>query len=577
MMKSLSLSDLMDQNFLGVPSSLSLHNALEKAITHHLVIMDGNQPVGVLTTEQAIIRTPTDQLLSEFHWTPPIFLEPEMDACLFCQRHLHELRPMVVLNASGEVIGIVTPTLLVKNLLGSWNTLNSFFNTLLDTVNEAVAVVTADGTVSHWNTKAQAMYSIAEQSIVGKQISDFFERTALATLTILDEGRPIRQAYHRPRPETHVQINASPVILDGKIVGAISAEQDITQVVRLNEELSHASSQLLDLKQKTDPANDPFSGIIGKGRLIQHTILFARKVANSEATILITGESGVGKELFAQAIHKDSLRAPKPFIAVNCGAIPMALFESELFGYNGGAFTGAERKGKPGKLELAHGGTLFLDEIGELPSQLQVKLLRVLQDKCFYRVGGTEPLQVDTRIIAATNRDLGKMIKTGEFREDLYYRLNVIALEIPALRERTEDVPDLVQAFLQEFTLKYNKPKPTFDPEIMLKFLNYHWPGNIRELRNVIERLAILAEGETLNAQYLPPNLSPFSTSLPSLTSPLTRQIRQFTHHPGGNSGELLTIIDTLEKTNGNKTVAAKLLGISRGTLYYKLKHYGVC
>ncbi|KGK89608.1 Fis family transcriptional regulator [Desulfosporosinus sp. HMP52] len=574
-MKSLSLSIVMDQNVLVIPANQSLQTALEKASTHHLIVVSESQVIGVLTIEQAALISPSSQLLHNLQWIPPLIIEPEMDTIAFCQEHLHDLRPVVVRSTSGEILGIVTPILLMQSLFNSWKIINTFFDTLLDTVNEAIAVVTQDGVVSHWNSKAQAMYSIADQSIIGKPISNFFERTALATLSILDEGRPIRQAYHRPRPETHVQINASPVILEGEIIGAISAEQDITQVVRLNEELSNASSLLLDLKQKTDPSKDPFTRIIGKSQPIQRTISIARKVAGSEATILITGESGVGKELFAQAIHKDSPRATKPFIAVNCGAIPIALFESELFGYKGGAFTGAERKGKPGKMELAHGGTLFLDEIGELPIQLQVKLLRVLQDKCFYRVGGTEPITVDTRIIAATNRDLDKMIKSGDFREDLYYRLNVIALEIPPLRQRTEDIPDLLQSFLKEFTIKYKKPIPILDPEIMINFLKYDWPGNIRELRNVIERLAILAEGKMLNSQYLPPQLLSLNYDLPSPVTSLASQIiHRNLHHD--DSGEMKRIVITLEKTNGNKTAAARLLGISRGTLYYKLKQYGL-
>ncbi|SDH22581.1 sigma 54-interacting transcriptional regulator [Desulfosporosinus hippei] len=574
-MKSLALSLVMDQNALVIPANQSLQTALEKASTHHLIVVTEDQVIGVLTKEQAALISPSSQLLHNLQWIPPLIIEPEMDTIAFCQEHLHDLRPVVVRSTGGEILGIVTPTLLIESLFNSWKIINTFFDTLLDTVNEAIAVVTQDGVVSHWNSKAQAMYSIADQSIIGKPISNFFERTALATLSILDEGRPIRQAYHRPRPETHVQINASPVILEGEIIGAISAEQDITQVVRLNEELSNASSLLLDLKQKTDPSKDPFTRIIGKSHPIQRTISIARKVAGSEATILITGESGVGKELFAQAIHKDSPRATKPFIAVNCGAIPIALFESELFGYKGGAFTGAERKGKPGKMELAHEGTLFLDEIGELPIQLQVKLLRVLQDKCFYRVGGTEAITVDTRIIAATNRDLDKMIKSGDFREDLYYRLNVIALEIPPLRQRTEDIPDLLQSFLKEFTIKYKKPIPILDPEIMINFLKYDWPGNIRELRNVIERLAILAEGKMLNSQYLPPQLSSLNYDLPSPVTSLASQIIHRNLHQE-NSGEMKRIVITLEKTNGNKTAAARLLGISRGTLYYKLKQYGL-
>ncbi len=577
-MKSITLSELMEKNFVLIRTPLSLRDALELAKSSHLVMLQEEFPVGVLTIEHADLLGPTNHSLSEIRWTPPLLAKPETKVHLFCQEHLDPLRPVVVVGVNGKVQGVVTPALLMNHLHHSWQILNTFFNTLLDTVNEAVTVVTIDGTVSHWNSKAQEMYSIPEQAIVGKPIADFFERKDLATLVILDEGRPIRQAYHRPQPEKHVQISASPVIYEGETVGAISTEQDITRVVRLNEELSHASSLLRDLKQKTDPSNDPFSKIIGKSRPILRTIFLARKVASSEATILITGESGVGKELFAQAIHKDSPRNTKPFIAINCGAIPMALFESELFGYNGGAFTGAERKGKPGKLELAQGGTLFLDEIGELPLQLQVKLLRVLQDKCFYRVGGTKALTVDTRIIAATNRNLDRMIQSGEFREDLYYRLNVIALEVPPLRERTEDIPDLVQAFLQEFTQKYLKTMPSLDPEIMGSFLNYDWPGNIRELRNVIERLAILSEGETLNIQYLPSNFRPLSSGLPSSVYPLMPQGIQhaLTSISKGNSEEVTRIRISLEKVNGNKTAAAKLLGISRGTLYYKLNQYGL-
>ncbi|EHQ90839.1 sigma-54-dependent Fis family transcriptional regulator [Desulfosporosinus youngiae] len=572
----LTLSELMDQNIILVKPGLTIHAALELANSAHLIMIQDEIPVGVLTMEQAAQLNPTDQSLSEINWSPVLKANSTTDALTFYQDQPYELYPVVILNASGDVQGIITPTIFMRRLLNSWHSLNTFFNTLLETVNEAVTVVANDGTVSHWNSKAQEMYSIPKQSIVGKPIADFFDRRALATLHILDEGPPVHQAYHRPRPETHVQINASPVIFEDKIVGAISAEQDITQVVRLNEELSQASSQLQDLKQKTNSSDDPFSRIIGKSRPILRTVFFARKVAGSEATILITGESGVGKELFAQAIHKDSPRTSKPFIAINCGAIPSALFESELFGYIGGAFTGAERKGKPGKLELANRGTLFLDEIGELPLQLQVKLLRVLQDKCFYRVGGTEPLTVDTRIIAATNRDLGKMIQTGEFREDLYYRLNVIALEVPPLRERSEDIPALVQAFFQEFAQKYQKTIPSLDPEIMLNFLNYDWPGNIRELRNVIERLAILSEGETLNIQYLPSNLTPLSSRLPSAIYPVTAQNLPRALTPRENSEEIRQIKLSLEKTNGNKTAAAKLLGISRGTLYYKLNQYGL-
>ncbi len=567
------LGRLAESNFRLVQNRTSIQEALALARENHLVILQGERPVGTLTMEEARQLPPAGVRLNEIAWAPPLMAGSETDTLAFCREHAQDLRSVVVLDDSGRVTGLVTLTKLLNVLLEAWEVWNAFFNTLLDTVNEAITVVTENGTVSHWNLAAQEMYNISGQAIIGKPIAGFFEREALATLKMLDEGRPIRQSYHRPRSGTHVLINASPVLSQGKIVGAISSEQDITQVVRLNEELSHASSQLRDLKQKIGPSDDPFNRIIGRGSTIHRTMALARKVAASEATVLITGESGVGKELFAHAIHASGQRADKPFIAINCGAIPNALFESELFGYQGGAFTGAERRGKPGKLELAHGGTIFLDEVGELPVELQVKLLRVLQDKRFYRVGGTEPVTVNTRIIAATNRDLDKMIRSGEFREDLYYRLNVIALEVPPLRERTEDIPELMQMFLQEFALKYNKPIPALDPELVVTLLGYPWPGNVRELRNVAERLAILAEEAPLDTQFLPPTLQRPKPPAP-VPAPMSQASVPASHQD--LSAEARRILQMLEQTKGNKAAAAKLLGLSRGTLYYKLKGYGL-
>lgn len=576
-MNSLFLTDLMDPNikvFKYRPSPVEVTQLIN---TYHLVLSPEDQPTEVLIRDPlALPLSSTNLTTRQINWEFPLLAKSDTEALSFYQEHHYDLRPIVILDNSDQVIGIITPTLLVTNLLKHYAILNSFLETLLDTVNEAVAVVTQEGTVSHWNSVAQDTYSIPQKNILGKKITQFFHRDSLATLKILDEGQPVRQSYHSPRPGTHVLMNASPVLHDGAIIGAISSEQDITQIVRLNEKLSNKSSELLDLQQKITPSNDPFSQIIGKGQSIRRAISIAHKVASSEASILITGESGVGKELFAQAIHLASPRASQPLIALNCGAIPTALFESELFGYQGGAFTGAERKGKPGKLELAHGGTLFLDEVGELPLDLQVKLLRVLQDRCFYRLGGTVPITVSTRIIAATNRDLEKMIKTSEFREDLYYRLNVITLEVPPLRERSEDIPELVQAFLHAFALKHNKPIPSLSPEVIVAFLNYNWPGNVRELHNVTERLAILSDEGTLETKYLPAALQhtinePFRSSGVSLTSRMMdKSIRR------NSSLELERICNAIEETKGNKSAAAELLGISRGTLYYKLKQYAL-
>jgi sigma-54 dependent transcriptional regulator, acetoin dehydrogenase operon transcriptional activator AcoR len=577
-LNSLVLDDLMDRNIKVLNKRPSLTEASELINTYHLVLILDNRPIEVLLRDQTTLFTDPSSVNGSsdvLTWAVPIVAFSETKAVSFFREHLSVIRPIVVLERSKNVIGVISPSKLIHSLLEHYEIANAFFQTLLDTVNEAVTVVTKEGTVSHWNSVAQDTYSIPQQSILGKHIANFFEQEALTTLKILDEGRPVRQSYHSPRPGTHVLINASPVIYDGTILGAISCEQDVTQIVRLNEKLSNTSSELRDLQKKIPPPDDPFGKIIGKGQSIRHTISVARKISSSEATVLITGESGVGKELFAQAIHMASPRARKPLITLNCGAIPTALFESELFGYLGGAFTGAERKGKPGKLELAHGGTLFLDEVGELPLGLQVKLLRVLQDRCFYRLGGTEPITVNTRIIAATNRDLEKMMQTGEFREDFYYRLNVITLEVPPLRERTEDIPELAQTFLHESALKHNRPMPSLDPAVIVAFLNYHWPGNVRELHNVAERLAVLADDGIIETKYLPLALKRSPHEPLHLSNSMITQIH-YRSKESNLSKEIEAICDALEKTHGNKSAAAELLGISRGTLYTRLKQYNL-
>jgi sigma-54 dependent transcriptional regulator, acetoin dehydrogenase operon transcriptional activator AcoR len=448
----------------------------------------------------------------------------------------------------------------------------TILNTLLDMVSEAITIVDTDGTVLHWNKAAEQLYDIPAAKIVGKNISDF-SWNSLMISRMLEEGQPIQEAYHEPRPGVYVLVNTSPIFRNGTMIGAISCEQDVTKLVRLGNELFSTTSQLHTLEEKISQlasAPDPFHRIKGNGPAILQAVQVARRVAPTDATVLITGESGVGKELFAHAIHHGSQRAKHPFVAINCGAIPASLFESELFGYQGGAFTGADRTGKAGKLELAHKGTLFLDEIGELPLDMQVKLLRVLQEKQFYRVGGTEPVKVDIRIIAATNRNLEERVNAGAFREDLFYRLNVVSIEVPPLRDRIEDIPELIQLFAREIAVQYGKPNPEFSPEVLVTLMNYNWPGNIRELRNIIERLVILTEDGPISREHLPtavqvPRLYAEAPLPPTLPSGMGEEISEY--H---------AIQNALRTTYGNKAAAAKLLGISRGTLYNKMKKYGL-
>jgi two-component system NtrC family response regulator len=292
----------------------------------------------------------------------------------------------------------------------------------------------------------------------------------------------------------------------------------------------------------------------------------AGRVASSDASVLITGESGTGKELLARGIHYSSPRANGPFVAVNCAAIPETLIESELFGHVKGAFTGAIRD-KEGKFELADGGTLFLDEIGELRVDLQSKILRALQEKTVDRVGGSRPVPVDARVIAATNRDIERAVKDGKFREDIYYRLSVITLHMPPLRERKEDIPILAEHFLK----KYNKSEPvTLSPDTLEALKAYGWPGNVRELENVIQRASVLRRGNEITRAELPDKLTKEERGVEDIILNLPEE---------GISLEELEkslIIKALEKHKGNQTRAAEYLGITRPTLIYRMEKYGL-
>lgn len=310
-----------------------------------------------------------------------------------------------------------------------------------------------------------------------------------------------------------------------------------------------------------------YEGVIGKSEKMQKLFDMVNRISISRANILLTGESGVGKEVFAQLICKKSSRSDKSFIVINCGAIPENLVESELFGHEKGSFTGADYLRK-GKFELANGGTLFLDEVGELPLQAQVKFLRILQEKKMYRVGSEKCIDIDVRIIAATNKNLQEQIKNGNFREDLYYRLNVVNIEIPPLRERKEDIPLLSEKFLIEFAEEYNKQLKFIDAESLNFLIDYSWKGNVRELRNVIERSVLVAN---YNEEFL-------------LKKHLPKEITGI-EYPDNNEEDMKMSLDdyekiiienTLKKHELNKTKVAEVLGIKRQTLYNKIKRYHI-
>jgi two-component system response regulator HydG len=310
-----------------------------------------------------------------------------------------------------------------------------------------------------------------------------------------------------------------------------------------------------------------YDEIIGNSEAIKKVFSFIEQVADKESTILVQGESGTGKELIARAIHRKSKRASHPFIKINCGVLNDNLLESELFGHEKGAFTGAIKQ-KKGRFELADKGTLFLDEVGDISPAMQVKLLRVLQEGEFERVGGEVTLRTDVRIIAASNKELQKLIVEGKFREDLFYRLSVIPITLPSLRERKEDIPLLVNHFLQKLSVKNHSEKKEISNEGMKLLINYSWPGNIRELENLIERLFVISEGNKLDPLLIGSHLSGSITTSDGYSNlPLDEAVCAF---------EKNLIIQAMKKTDGIKNRAAKMLGISTSVLYYKLEKYGL-
>lgn len=453
------------------------------------------------------------------------------------------------------------------------NTNKYILQAISETEDDAITVINTNKEVIFWSDAAESTYNISRQNIMNQPIINFFEEEDLMILKVLESETPVKNVYHRPRMDTHVVINSSPIFdKHHNLIGSVSVERDITHIVRLNDNLETTSKELdeLRMKVKTVHETSPFSTLQGKSQELLETIQTARKAAKTDATTLILGESGTGKEVVARAIHEASNRNEQSFIPVNCGAIPPALFESELFGYEAGAFTGASKEGKIGKIEAADGGTLFLDEIGELPLEMQVKLLRVLQENKLYRIGDSVGRSLDVRFIAATNQNLTEMMYNNKFRSDLYYRLNVIQLTMPPLRNRIEDIPFLAQVFLDHFALKYQIPVPEIDPESFYILLQYEWPGNVRELKNMMERLIILVEKPFITGQDFKqyfPNL--FSTSPKQIVSTVKLADEK-------ENIEKILISDTLELTNGNKSDAARRLGISRVTLYNRMKKYGL-
>ncbi|MGO9146572.1 MAG: sigma-54 dependent transcriptional regulator [Desulfomonilia bacterium] len=426
---------------------------------------------------------------------------------------------------------------------------------IFQSVNEAIITVDENMLVIDANRHIETICSMSIKSITGKAFDDCFTKCSHSCSKVIRETlkqkKPIRElrmeCEHHDRPRQVVLLSCSPLMDDeGAYMGAVLVVRDITRLHDLEEELRGRSK---------------FQNIIGKSKKVQNIFNLVEALSDLGTTVLITGESGTGKELVANALHYSGKRAGKPFVKVNCAALAENLLESELFGHARGAFTGAI-KDKQGRFELAKDGTILLDEIGDIPPRIQAKLLRVLEAKTYERVGDAAPKKTEARVIASTNSNLREKVKSGEFREDLYYRLNVVEIELPPMRERLEDIPLLVDHFCSMFENTFKKLINGISDEVMRIFINYRWPGNVREIEHAIEHAFVLCNDRVILPEHLPPYM--LGPALKTCTG----------DNKSGDEMEL--ILDILTQTDWNIAKAARMLSMSRPTLYRKMREYGI-
>ncbi|MBP2655531.1 MAG: modulated sigma54 specific transcriptional regulator, Fis family [Firmicutes bacterium] len=451
-----------------------------------------------------------------------------------------------------------------QDVFSSIQTTEQWYIQVLDSINNGILVADQNMLVRYINAEYTRITGVIYEQIVGKILTDV--RPGAMLPQVVEDGKPLVGVYRKEGDIEYV-VDMAPIVVKGGIIGAVSVVKDITEVRRLSQEIQKVTKKTDHLKTMVDhmyKAKYIFADIIGNSEAIAETIRVAKLVARGEADVLLSGESGTGKEVFAQAIHNSSSRASGPFVAVNCATIAPTLIESELFGYEEGAFTGAKKGGRPGLFETASGGTIFLDEIAELSLETQAKLLRVLQERAVRRVGETNEIPIDVRVISATNRDLDSMVRANSFRQDLYYRLNVLSIFLPPLRERGSDIAVMGQVFLRSHERILGRSF-RLDSDTKLALLQHEWPGNVRELKNVIEYAINMCEDGYITPQHLPKWLKSDNRQQKPSTS-LAKLVQEF---------ERKTIFEMIDKygaTTTAKRQIAEELNISVATLYNKIK-----
>ena len=440
--------------------------------------------------------------------------------------------------------------------------------TVFEIAYDGLLVVDAEGYITMISNAYKHFLGLEKENVIGMHVTEIIENTRIHKVA---ETGIAEIADLQKIKGNYMIASRIPVFKNGKVTSVVGKVmfRNLGELDELYKKIGKIEQQLENYKDELTQINKAkytFNSIIGKSRAIKEPVNIAKKAAYTNSNVLILGDSGTGKELFAHSIHNSSARRSKPFIKVNCAAIPDELLESELFGYEQGAFTGAKKGGKIGKFEVADQGTIFLDEIGDMPMHMQAKILRVIQEREVEKVGSNKPINIDVRIIAATNRNIEQMIEEKKFRLDLYYRLNVVTLNIPPLCERPEDITELCQNFIEKYRIRYFKRVDGINENAINKLMKYNWPGNIRELENIIERaINIMDEGTIIKPKHLPVDISG------RYDVEDVKNLRETM-----DEYERKTIIKSLEAVNFNKSRTSKLLGISRTALYEKLEKHGL-
>lgn len=563
------LLNAFTEPIVGIDSkgAISIFNTAAERITRRLAAEVLGLPVNTVSPDTRLVEVMRSG-------------EPELNQQVTLVGETFICNRVPLRNDRGQITGAVAILRDISDLekLAAENNSLKEIQTMLEAIisctDDAISVVDSQG--------MQIMVNPAYTRIAGLQPDDVLNQPATVDIyegesvhmQVLRTRQPIRNAVLKIKPDgKEVTVNATPIIVNNSLRGSVAVMHDISEIRQLLEELEKTRRLVRQLKSQYS-----FDDIIGESEAIRATINQAKKAALTPATVLLRGESGTGKELFAHAIHRASNRSGHPFIRVNCAAISETLLESELFGYVEGAFTGAKRGGRKGLFEEANGGTIFLDEIGDIGPNLQAKLLRVLQEKELVRVGDTKPIKIDVRVIAATNANLEKLIRKKTFREDLYYRLNVVPIVIPPLRERRVDIPLLAKHIIRKLNQEYGRSVERLSPEAENLLLGYEWHGNVREMENLLGHAMINMKPSevVIETHHLPKSISrsahPASPRPQQAASPFEEQ--PLAQLQAAWESNLLK--EMLKRHNGNKTAVARSLQISIRGLYYKLQKYGL-